>query len=188
VFAGGLRNAVGLALEPTRGALYAAVNERDGLGDDLPPDYLTRVREGAFYGWPYAYFGPHPDPRHGAERPDLVAATVTPDLSLGAHSAPVAVLFPTAGALRGDAVVSLHGSWNRATPAGYKVVRVRLRDGCPTGVVEDLLAGWLLPDGRAWGRPAGLAQGPDGEVLVLDDATGEVWAVEDGPDGGVATR
>ncbi|MBI5516665.1 MAG: PQQ-dependent sugar dehydrogenase [Deltaproteobacteria bacterium] len=178
VFAGGLRNAVGMALEPARGALFAAVNERDGLGDDLPPDYLTEVREGAFYGWPYAYFGPHPDPRHGGERPDLVASTVTPDLSLGAHSAPVAVLFPTEGPLRGDAVVSLHGSWNRAQLVGYKVVRVRLQGGRPTGAVEDLLTGWLLPDGRAWGRPAGLAALPGGALLVLDDGTGEVWALE----------
>lgn len=181
VFASGLRNPVGLAVRPGTEELFTVVNERDELGDDLPPDYLTRVREGGFYGWPYAYWGRHEDPRRRGERPDLVARALEPDLSLGAHSAPLGLLFYTGVMLppeyRGDALVSLHGSWNRAEPAGYRVVRARFAGGRPTGAVEDFLSGWLLPDGRVWGRPAGLAQAPDGSVLVVDDGSRTVWRV-----------
>lgn len=179
VFARGLRNPVGLAFAPD-GRLFAAVNERDELGDDLPPDYLTSVVEGAHYGWPYAYWGAHEDPRRRGERPDIVARARVPDVSLGAHSAPISVVFPRRGALNvppGDALVSLHGSWNRARHAGYKVVRVRLRDGAAQGAPEDFLTGWLRPDGAAWGRPAGMCELADGSLLVVDDWDQSIWRV-----------
>jgi len=176
----GLRNPVGLAVHPTSGALFAVVNERDELGDDLAPDFLTGVRDGGFYGWPFAYWGSHEDPRRAGERPDLVASSVVPDLSLGAHSAPVAIMFPAHAAVgvpRGDALVSLHGSWNRAVRVGYKVVRVHFRDGRPTGEVSDWMGGFLSPQGDAWGRPAGLLELEDGSVLVMDDGGQTIWRV-----------
>lgn len=179
VFARGLRNPVGLAFAPD-GRLFAAVNERDELGDDLPPDYLTSVVEGAHYGWPYAYWGAHEDPRRRGERPDIVARARVPDVSLGAHTAPIAVVFPRRGALNipsGDALVSLHGSWNRARHAGYKVVRVRFRGGVAQGAPEDFLTGWLRPDGAAWGRPAGMCELADGSLLVVDDWDQSLWRV-----------
>jgi glucose/arabinose dehydrogenase len=179
VFARGLRNPIGLAFAPD-GRLFAAVNERDELGDDLPPDYLTAVVEGAHYGWPYAYWGSHEDPRRRGERPDIVARARVPDVSLGAHSAPISVVFPRRGALgvpSGDALVSLHGSWNRAQHAGYKVVRVRFRDGVAQGAPEDFLTGWLRSDGAAWGRPAGMCELADGSLLVVDDGDQSIWRV-----------
>lgn len=168
LFASGLRNATGLAIEPSTGALIAAVNERDELGDELPPDYLTRVRERGFYGWPYAYWGRNEDPRRAGERPDLVARSIQPDFSLGAHAAPIAVLF--ARALGGDALVTLHGSWNRATPHGYEVWRVRFERGIPVSSTV-FVRGWRLDDRRVWGRPAGLAEAPDGSVMLIDDGS-----------------
>jgi glucose/arabinose dehydrogenase len=180
-FATGLRNPVGLAVHPDTGALFTVVNERDELGDDLAPDFLTAAREGAFYGWPFAYWGCHEDPRRAGERPDLVARAVVPDLSLGAHTAPVALAFPVragAGVPRGDALVSLHGSWNRAVRVGYKVVRVRFQDGRPTGEIDDWMTGLLAPNGDAWGRPMGLAELPDGSMLVMDDGAQIIWRVD----------
>lgn len=179
-YATGLRNPLGLAFHPVTGALFTTVNERDGLGDDLVPDYLTAVREGAFYGWPFAYFGAHEDPRHAGERPDRVAAAVAPDLGLGAHVAALGLIFPTrdgVASLRGDALVALHGSWNRSVRAGYKVVRVRFAEGRPTGVVEDFITGFVTPEGGVWGRPAGLLELADGSILVADDAAGVLWRV-----------
>jgi glucose/arabinose dehydrogenase len=180
VFASGLRNPVWIAFHPDTRRLFAVVNERDGLGDDLVSDYLTEVREGAFYGWPYSYFGAHVDPRHEGERPDLVRSAVVPDLALGAHVAAVGLLFPVRGRLgvpRGDALVSLHGSWNRSQRVGYKVVRVRFTDGRPTSPVEDFVTGWHLPDDRVWGRPVGLLELPDGSLLVADDEAHTLWRV-----------
>ncbi len=178
--ASGLRNPVGLAVHPDTGALFTVVNERDELGDDLVPDFLTEVREGAFYGWPFAYWGRHEDPRRAGERPELVARTVVPDLSLGAHVAPVAMMFPVRGGVgvpRGDALVSLHGSWNRSVRVGYTVVRVRFREGHPTGEVSEWMSGFLSPEGQAWGRPAGLLELGDGTVLVMDDGAQVIWRV-----------
>ncbi len=183
VFASGLRNPIGMAFHPRTGALFTVVNERDELGDDLVPDYLTEVHEGAFYGWPYAYFGPHEDPRRRGERPDLVARARVPDFSLGAHVAPLAVTFPTRGALGvpvGDALVSLRGSWNRAQPAGYKVVRVRFEGGHPVAM-EDFLTGFTLPDGGVYGRPVGLVEMQDGSLLLADDAANVLWRVTAAP-------
>lgn len=176
VYASGLRNPIGLAFNPATGALYTVVNERDGLGDDLVPDYLTAVREGGFYGWPWSYFGANEDPRRRGERPDMVQRAIVPDVALGAHVAALGLVFVTRDeAMRGDALVSLHGSWNRHEPAGYKVVRVHFRDGRPTGEMSDLVTGWTLEGGRVWGRPVGLLERADGSVLIVDDGSRTIW-------------
>jgi glucose/arabinose dehydrogenase len=158
------------------------VNERDGLGNDLVPDYVTSVREGAFYGWPYAYFGANEDPRHRGRRPDLVARAVAPDYALGAHTATMAIVIYQGTAFpahyRGGAFVTQRGSWNRGELAGYRVLFLPFRDGKPSGPVEDFLTGFLVP-GRdeVFGRPVGLAVLPDGSLLVADDAGDRIWRV-----------
>ncbi|MBA3812643.1 MAG: PQQ-dependent sugar dehydrogenase, partial [Caulobacteraceae bacterium] len=185
VFAAGLRNCVSLAVQPVTGTPWCVVNERDNLGDDLPPDYLTTVREGGFYGWPWYYIGGHPDPRLKGDRADLAGTVLTPDVLLAAHSAPLGLTFYTAHAgpaafpadVVGDAFVALHGSWNRGARTGYKVVRVRLRHGVPTGGYEDVLTGFVVGDGAVWGRPVGVAVAHDGALLVTDDASGAVWRI-----------
>jgi glucose/arabinose dehydrogenase len=183
VFASGLRNPVGMAWEPATGALWTAVNERDGLGDDIPPDYITRVRENAFYGWPYAYWGPHEDPRHAGRRTDLVRRAVTPDLATGAHTATINLLFYTGRQLpaqyRGGAFVAQRGSWNRREFAGYRIAFVPFRNGTPAGPLEDFLTGFVVPGGdrEVYGRPVGLAELPDGSLLVSDDASNVIWRV-----------
>jgi glucose/arabinose dehydrogenase len=181
VFASGLRNPVGMDWEPTSGVLWTAVNERDELGDELVPDYLTRVREGGFYGWPYAYFGPHEDPRRKGERPDLVAKTIVPDVPLGAHTASLGLAFYKADAFpehyRGGAFVGQHGSWNRSKFAGYNVVYVPFKDGKPAGAMEDFLTGFIANDADVYGRPVGVAVAPDGSLLVADDSGNAIWRV-----------
>jgi glucose/arabinose dehydrogenase len=181
VYATGIRNCSGLAVQPGTGALWCAVNERDGLGDDLPPDYVTHVAEGAFYGWPWYYLGDHPDPRHKDERADLASAITTPDVLIQAHSAPLAIAFYGADQFpsdyKGDAFVTLHGSWNRAKRTGYKVVRLVMKDGKPTGEYEDFLVGFVGDDKDVWGRPVGVAVAPDGSLLVSDDGSGSIWRV-----------
>ena len=183
IYASGLRNPVGLAFEPATGRLWTTVNERDFLGDDLVPDYLTSVRDGAFYGWPYAYFGAHEDPRRRGERPDLVARAVVPDFAIAAHSAPLGLVFYGRAqfpkAYRGGAFVALHGSWNRSSFAGYKVIYVPFADGKPSGPAEDFLTGFVKDEGagEVYGRPAGLAVAADGSLLVADDAGGALWRV-----------
>ncbi|HUZ12425.1 MAG TPA: sorbosone dehydrogenase family protein [Caulobacteraceae bacterium] len=180
-FATGLRNAVGLAVDPATGALWAAVNERDELGDHLPPDYLTDVRRGAFYGWPYSYWGRHVDPRVKPQRPDLVAAAVTPDYALGAHVAPLGLAFAHGAALGarfGDgAFVGEHGSWNRSVLSGYEVVFVAFANGRPAGKPQAVLGGFLNRKGEAMGRPVGVAVDASGALLVADDVGGAVWRV-----------
>jgi len=183
-FATGLRNPVGIARQPGTDEIYVVVNERDGLGDGLVPDYLTRVRPGAFYGWPYAYSGPIPDPDYGDLRPDLVARTVTPDVLFKAHSAPLGLIFYDADgfppAYRGDAFVALHGSWNSGRPTGYKIVRVPFRNGRPVGGYETFAAGFWLGgkrQARVWGRPVGLAVARDGSLLIADDVGQTIWRV-----------
>ncbi len=184
VFASGIRNAVGLAFYPGTGDLWVTVNERDGLGDGLVPDYLTRVRQGAFYGWPYAYTGRNPDPVYGKKRPDMVAKSVTPDLLFQSHSAPTGLVFYDANQFpagyKGDAFISLHGSWNSGKPTGYKVVRVHFANGRPAGGYDNFLTGFHVDDtnpAEVWGRPAGLAIARDGSLLVADDAGKTVWCV-----------
>jgi glucose/arabinose dehydrogenase len=181
VYAWGLRNAVGIAIHPETGELWASVNERDGLGDDLVPDYVTRVGQGGFYGWPWYYLGKRQDPRHPGARPDLADHVLQPDVLVQAHSAPLQMIFYTGDQFpddyRGDAFVALHGSWNRAKRTGYKVVRVPLDHGRPNGVYEDFLTGFVTPEGNVWGRPVGLALMKDGSLLVSEDANDSIWRV-----------
>jgi glucose/arabinose dehydrogenase len=180
IFASGLRNPVGLAWEPTTGALWTVVNERDGLGDETPPDYLTSVRDGGFYGWPYCYWGKTVDGRVPQD-PALVAKALTPDFALGGHTASLGLCWHPAGTLPGfpdGMIIGQHGSWNRSTLSGYKVVFVPFEDGRPSGPVRDILTGFLSPDERAsYGRPVGVAIGPDGSLLVADDVGDVIWRV-----------
>jgi glucose/arabinose dehydrogenase len=181
VFATGIRNCVGLAIFPTSGELYCSTNERDGLGDDLVPDYITRVREGAFYGWPWFYIGDHEDPRHAGKRADLRGKITTPDVLIQAHSASLGMTFyngkmfpPEYG---GDGFAAEHGSWNRSRRTGYKVIRIRMKDGFPTGEYQDFLTGFVANDSDVWGRPAGVAVAHDGALLVSEDANGTIWRI-----------
>jgi len=184
VFASGLRNPVGMAYFPGTSTLWAAVNERDHLGDDLVPDFVTLVRDGGFYGWPYSYIGRNIDPTVPSPRPDLVARAIAPDVLLPSHSAALGLLFYTGAqfpaAYRNSAFVALHGSINRSKLSGYSVVRVPFRDGRPAGPPEDFLTGFVARDDEekeAWGRPVGLLQLPDGSLLVSDDAGNRIWRV-----------
>jgi glucose/arabinose dehydrogenase len=181
IYATGTRNPVGLAW--SRGTLWAAVEERDDLGDDLPPDYVTSIQPGGFYGWPYAYAGPNEDPRRKGERPDLVKKTIVPDVLVQAHSAVLGLIFYSGKMFppeyKGDAFVAFHGSWNRTRRTGYSVVRIRFKDGKPVGGYEDFLTGFMLdPDKKeVWGRPVGLLELPDGSLLVSDDGGYKIWRV-----------
>jgi len=183
VYASGLRNPVGLALNPDTKALWTVVNERDMLGDELVPDYLTSVLQGAFYGWPYSYFGSIEDPRKKGERPDLVAKAIPPDFSLGAHVAPLGLAFYTGTTFparyRNGAFVALHGSWNRSRFSGYKVVFVPFQQGRPSAAAEDFLTGFIQDENASTvrGRPVGLAVLQDGSLLVADDGANCVWRV-----------
>jgi len=180
VFAGGLRNPVGIAFNPAGGQLWVVVNERDELGSDLVPDYLTSVRDGAFYGWPYSYYGQHVDTRIKPQRPDLVARAVVPDYALGPHMAPLGLTFShgqkLAPALAQGAFIGEHGSWNREPPSGYKVVFVPFAGTQPSGMPVDILTGFMI-DGKAYGRPVGVQLAGDGSLLVADDVGGKVWRV-----------
>jgi glucose/arabinose dehydrogenase len=184
VFASGLRNPVGLAWEPTTGVLWAAVNERDELGSDLVPDYMTSVRDGAFYGWPYSYYGQHVDSRVEPPRPDLVAKAVVPDYALGPHTASLGLAAATTTSLpepfRNGMFVGQHGSWNRKPRSGYKVVFVPFRDGRPAGEPVDVLTGFVTEDGDAMGRPVGVALDKHGGLLVADDVGNTIWCVMGG--------
>jgi glucose/arabinose dehydrogenase len=180
IFASGLRNPNGLAWEPRTGALWTTVNERDELGDDLVPDYMTSVRDGGFYGWPYSYFGAHVDERVKPQRPDLVASAIVPDYALGAHTASLGLAFYEDSALparyRGGAFIGQHGSWNRSRPAGYKVIFVPFENGRPSGLPEDVLTGFI-DDGDARGRPVGVVVDRAGALLVADDVGNTIWRV-----------
>ncbi len=180
IFAAGLRNPVGLAWEPRTGMLWTAVNERDGLGDETPPDYLTAVRDGGFYGWPYCYWGRTVDDRVPQD-PAMVAKAITPDYALGGHTASLGLCWLPAGTLPGfpeGMAIGQHGSWNRSTLSGYKVVFVPFADGRPAGPPRDILTGFLAPDEReSYGRPVGVAIGPGGSLLVADDVGDVIWRV-----------
>jgi glucose/arabinose dehydrogenase len=181
LFASGLRNPNGLDFEPSTGALWTVVNERDELGSDLVPDYLTSVRDGGFYGWPYSYFGPHVDERVTPQRPDLVAKALVPDYALGTHVAPLGMTFAQGNALpprfASGAFVGRHGSWNRKPPAGYDVVFVPFSGGKPSNMPLPVLTGFLAPDGAAYGRPVGVAIDRRGALLVADDVGNTIWRV-----------
>ncbi len=179
-FASGLRNAVGMAWEPTTGALWTVVNERDGLGDETPPDYLTSVRDGGFYGWPFCYWGQTVDDRVPQD-PALVATAITPDYALGGHTASLGLCWLPAGTLPGfpdGMAIGQHGSWNRSKLSGYKLVFVPFRNGRPSGPPRDILSGFLAPDeSMSYGRPVGVTIGPDGSVLMADDVGDVIWRV-----------
>ncbi|WP_165234672.1 PQQ-dependent sugar dehydrogenase [Aquisphaera insulae] len=181
VLARGIRNPVGLATHPETKQLWTSVNERDGLGDHLVPDYITHVEEGGFYGWPWFYIGAHEDPRHKGKHPELKDKTIVPDVLLQSHMASIDLTFYDGESFpkefRHDLFASEHGSWNRARRTGYKVIRVPLKDGKATGEYEDFLVGFVTPEGNVWGRPAGVAVARDGSLLVTDDASGTVWRV-----------
>lgn len=181
IFATGLRNPNGLTFEPATHALWAVINERDELGPDLVPDYMTSVKDGAFYGWPYSYYGQHVDPRVQPQRPDLVAKAIPPDYALSSHVAPLGMTFYTADALpakyKGGAFVGEHGSWDRDKFNGYKVVFAPFKDGKPNGKAEDVVTGFLNKDEAARGRPVGVAVDKAGALLVADDAGNTVWRV-----------
>jgi glucose/arabinose dehydrogenase len=180
IFASGLRNPVGLAWEPNTGVLWTVVNERDGLGDETPPDYLTSVRDGGFYGWPYCYWGQTIDDRVPQD-PVMVATALTPDYALGGHTASLGLCWLPAGTLPGfpnGMAIGQHGSWNRSKLSGYKLIFVPFEDGRPTGAPRDILSGFLAQDEKvSYGRPVGVTIGPDGSVLMADDVGNVIWRV-----------
>lgn len=184
IYASGIRNAVGLAIHPKTGQLWCSVNERDMLGDDLVPDYITRVKEGGFYGWPWFYMGSNQDPRHPGEHPELKNKVIVPEVLVGSHTASLCMTFYTGSsfpaAYRNEGFAAQHGSWNRARRVGYKVLRIPLKNGAPTGEMEDFLTGFVTPDGNVWGRPVGVATAPDGALMVSDDASGTIWRIQYG--------
>ena len=179
-FATGIRNGVGIAVNPTTGDLWTSVNERDGLGDETPPDYLTSVHDGGFYGWPYCYWGQTVDDRVPQD-PTAVAKAITPDYALGGHTASLGLCWLPAGTFPGfeeGMAIGQHGSWNRSTLSGYKVVFIPFANGRPAGPPRDILSGFLAPDEReSYGRPVGVTIGPDGSLLVADDVGNVIWRV-----------
>ena len=181
IFASGLRNCVGMAVNPITGALWCSTNERDGLGDNLPPDYITSVQANGFYGWPWFYIGGHEDPHHRGEHPELQSKVIIPDVLLQAHSASLEMTFYDGAQFpadyKGDAFAAEHGSWNRSRRAGYKVIRVIMRDGKATGEYDDFMTGFVTDSGDVWGRPVGVAVGHDGSLFVTEDAHGTVWRI-----------
>jgi len=183
VYAYGIRNAGGgLAFNPKNGELWCSVNERDDLGDNLVPDYITHVEAGGFYGWPYYYIGGNPDPRHKGKHPELRSKVIVPDVLIQPHNASLEMLFYEGkqfpAQYQGDIFAAQHGSWNRNVRAGYEVIRVPLHQtGHATGEYEDFLTGFVLPNGEVWGRPVGVAVAPDGSLLVTDDGSSSIWRV-----------
>jgi glucose/arabinose dehydrogenase len=183
VYASGIRNPSGIAVDPGSGQLWCTVNERDGLGDNLVPDYITSVREGGFYGWPWWYIGAHQDPRHLGKHPELKDKVIVPDVLLQPHNASLQInfyrgkRFPKEYA--GDIFATEHGSWNRSVRTGYEVIRIPLHQtGKSTGEYQDFLTGFVLPSGEVWGRPVGIVTAPDGALLVTDDASGSIWRID----------
>lgn len=181
IVATGLRNCSGMTVQPATGSLWCVVNERDGLGDNVPFEFATEVKNGAFYGWPWYYIGDNEDPRHRGKRPDLAGKVTMPDVLMQAHSAPLNIVFYDGenfpADYQGDAFVALHGSWNRGIRTGYKVVRLKFRDGKPTGEYEDFMTGFVVSDDAVWGRPAGVAEAKDGALIVTEDGSGTIWRV-----------
>ncbi|MGO9641637.1 MAG: PQQ-dependent sugar dehydrogenase [Candidatus Acidiferrales bacterium] len=181
IYASGIRNCVGEAIQPETGELWCSVNERDDLGDNLPPDYITHVEDGGFYGWPWYYIGGHPDPRFPGKHPELKDKTIVPDVLLQAHNASLEMLFYEGGQFpkeyHGDIFAAEHGSWNRALRTGYEVIRVPVKDGKATGEYEDFLTGFATSQTGVWGRPVGVTVMEDGSLLVSDDGSNSVWRV-----------
>jgi glucose/arabinose dehydrogenase len=181
VYASGIRNCVGEAINPTTGQLWCSTNERDNLGNNLVPDYITSVKEDGFYGWPWYYMGGHQDPRLMGTHPELKNKVITPDVILQPHFASLELTFYNGkqfpSAYDGDGFAAEHGSWNRSKRAGYEVIRIPMHDGHATGEYEDFLTGFVTADGKVWGRPVGVAVAKDGSLFVTDDGTKTVWHV-----------
>jgi glucose/arabinose dehydrogenase len=181
VYAWGIRNAVGIAIRPGSSELWMSTNERDGLGDDLPPDYISRVTPGGFYGWPWFYIGNRQDPRHKGEKAEWADQVIVPDVLVQAHSASLNLCFYDGkqfpAEYRGDIFATFHGSWNRTRRTGYKIVRVPLENGKATGVYEDFVTGFVTSGGDVWGRPVGVTVAKDGSLLFSEDAHGTIWRV-----------
>jgi glucose/arabinose dehydrogenase len=181
VYASGIRNCVGEAIQPATGELWCSVNERDGLGNNLVPDYITHVQEGGFYGWPWYYMGGHQDPRHAGKHPELQSKVITPDVPVNPHMASLEIQFYEASqfpaSFHGWAFAAEHGSWNRDPRGGYEVIAVPIDHGKATGEYEDFLTGFVLPDGKVWGRPVGVVVAKDGSLLVSDDGSESIWRV-----------
>lgn len=184
LFATGIRNPVTIAFEPKTGELWTSVNERDGIGDDLVPDYITHIQRGGYYGWPWHYMGGHDDPRHKDEHPELKDKVITPDVLLQSHSASLQMTFYTGTQFperyRGNIFAAEHGSWNRAHKTGYKIIMVPLKDGRSDGTYEDFLTGFIMPDAKVWGRPVGITVAHDGSLLISDDGSRTIWRVSYG--------
>jgi glucose/arabinose dehydrogenase len=181
VYASGIRNPVGLAVHPQTGEVWVSINERDNLGDNLPPDYITHVQDGGFYGWPWYYIGGHQDPRHAGKHPELKDKVIVPDVLLQAHNASLQLLFYNGkqfpAEYSGEIFAAEHGSWNKAVRTGYEVIRVPLKNGHATGEYEDFITGFVTPDGDVWGRPVGVAVAKDGSLLFSDDGSNSIWRV-----------
>ena len=181
IYASGIRNCVGEAIQPETNDLWCSTNERDGLGDNLPPDYITHVQEGGFYGWPWYYMGDHQDPRHPGQHPELKDKVIVPDVLLQPHNASLEMTFYEGSQFpadyRGNIFASEHGSWNKQLRAGYEVIRVPVEHGKATGEYEDFVTGFVTPDGHVWGRPVGIAAANDGSLLFSDDGSNTVWRV-----------
>jgi glucose/arabinose dehydrogenase len=181
IFASGIRNCVGEAIQPETGDLWCSTNERDLLGDNLPPDYITHVQDGGFYGWPWYYTGGHQDPRHKGKHPELKDKVIVPDVLLQAHNASLEIAFYEGNQFppeyKGQIFAAEHGSWNRGTRTGYEVIRVAVEHGKATGAYEDFVTGFATPDGQVWGRPVGVTVASDGALLVSDDGSNSVWRV-----------
>ena len=181
VYASGLRNCVGEAINPITGELWCSTNERDALGNNLVPDYITHVQEGGFYGWPWWYMGGHQDPRHAGKHPELKDKVITPDILLNPHFASLEMMFYEGAQFpkqfKGDGFACEHGSWNRAQRTGYEVIRLPMKNGHATGEYEDFLTGFAIGDGDVWGRPVGVAEGRDGSLFVSDDGSRSIWHV-----------
>jgi glucose/arabinose dehydrogenase len=181
IYASGIRNAVGLAIEPKTGELWGSVNERDGLGDDVPPDYITHIQENGFYGWPWYYIGNHLDPRHKGEHPELAGKVIVPDVLLQAHSASLCMTFYTAqqfpSQYRGYAFAAEHGSWNRARRTGYKIICLPIHDGKSNGEYDDFLTGFVVDSESVWGRPVGVTVDSQGSLILVDDGGNCIWRI-----------
>jgi glucose/arabinose dehydrogenase len=184
VYGAGIRNPVGIAVNPITGEVWCSVNERDALGDNLVPDYITHVQEGGFYGWPWYYTGSNQDPRHEGKHPELKGKVIVPDVLLQPHNASLEMTFYDGAQFpaeyKGDIFAAEHGSWNKSVRTGYEVVRVPLNNGHASGIYEDFLTGFVTAGGDVWGRPVGVATAPDGSLMVTDDGTKSIWRVSSG--------
>jgi glucose/arabinose dehydrogenase len=177
VYASGIRNCVGETINPITGELWCSTNERDALGNNLVPDYITHVQEGGFYGWPWYYIGGHQDPRHAGKHPELKDKVIVPDILVNPHFASLELTFYEGSQFKGDGFATEHGSWNRSPRGGYEVIRLPMKNGHATGEYEDFLTGFLTASSKVWGRPVGVTEGKDGSLFISDDGSQSIWRV-----------